>query len=68
MALSFMKGNIMQEMNNNHIHENKETAMFSKTIGRTTYDVSVYHDNANQETMYSKVLRLMKNDLSQEQL
>ena len=58
----------MQENNKNHETENTESIMFSKTIGKTTYDVSVYHSNANQETLYSKVLRLMKNDLTQEQL
>ena len=48
--------------------ESTEPTMFSKMIGRTTYDVSVYHSNANQETLYSKIIRLMKNDLTHKSL
>jgi len=67
MALIFMKGKTMQD-NKNHVTENTQAVMFSKTIGKTTYDVSVYHNNANQETLHSKVLRLMQNDLAHKSL
>ena len=35
---------------------------FSKIIGKTSYDVSVYYQNSSNENLKNKLLRLMKND------
>ena len=49
----------------NPVAENAVPHTFTKSIGKTIYEVSVYANNANRETLHSKLLRLMKNDLTQ---
>ena len=39
---------------------------FSKKIGRATYNVQVYFSKTSKECFNDKILRLVKNDISNE--
>ena len=41
-----------------------DTSRFSKRIGSSLYNVSVYFSQESQETMNDKIFRLAKNELS----
>jgi len=45
--------------------ENPKTppTMFSKRIGSTTYNVSVYHSQTSKETIEDKLMRLIESEV-----
>ena len=54
----------MQTSKSSRETNNAQTSRFSKRIGSTTYRVTMYFPDNESESLETKILRLIKNDLN----
>ena len=55
----------MQIANTTPVRAPENTHALVKTIGKTTYKVRVHFSDTSNETMKDKIMRMLKNEMSQ---